>query len=500
VRRWERSLAQKGKSVTNLTGDGATGNRGTDGDRIANEASEIGNAHRRNRLVRVVLLVGYGGLLVLLLYSGVSALRTLQRLHTVEESAQGRPIARRRVLVTIVLSANHYSNQVEGLLLNLNSTDVANDEELSKGTKTAEAALQAYPPDRSPEEQTVIDELHRCLAEQNAVLRSLQEWSEGERQSRAQRAISEQILPLRRQFVAIEQKIESLNENETDAVHRSNLAQFDMLHDRLLRLVLIGVSSGLLIAIVTGLYILRLERQEELGYAELQRSRHQLQQLSARLQDAQEAERRSISRELHDEVGQALGLLLMDAGRLSSQLQADDEKGREAVQRIKTIAERTLQTVRNMALLLRPSMLDDLGLVPAVEWYAREMSQREGFEVEARSENVPEKLPDEVSLCIYRVVQEAVNNAQRHARATHVLVELSGMDGAIRVTIVDNGSGFDPQRSRGMGLVGMDERVKRLGGTLTIDSRSGAGATIRVQIALAGTNNQTNEENQSVAG
>ena len=500
MRRWERSLAQKGKSVTNLTGDGATGNQGTDGDRIASVAGEIGNAHRRNRLVRVVLLVGYGGLLFLLLYSGVSALRTLQKLHTVEESAQDRPIARRRVLVTIVLSANHYSNQVEELLLNLNSTGAANDEELSKGTKTAEAALQAYPPDRSPEEQTVIDELQTCLAEQNAVLGSLQEWSEGERQSRAQHAISEQILPLRRQFVAIEQKIESLNENETDAVHRSNVAQFGMLRDRLLRLVLIGVSSGLLIAIATGLYILRLERQEELGYAELQRSRHQLQQLSARLQDAQEAERRSISRELHDEVGQALGLLLMDAGRLSSQLQAGDEKGREAVQRIKTIAERTLQTVRNMALLLRPSMLDDLGLVPALEWYAREMSQREGFEVEVRSENVPEKLPDEVSLCIYRVVQEAVNNAQRHARATHVLVELSALGGAIRATIADNGSGFDPQRFRGMGLVGMDERVKRLGGALTIDSRPGAGATIRVQIPLAGTNNQTNEENQSVAG
>lgn len=492
----ERNFARKGKIVTSSSNDRGADDHKTSLDRVAVEVIEKENAPKRNYVPRAMLVAGYGGLLVLLLYSGLSALRTLQRLHTAEESAHDRPLARRKVLATVIVSANIYSNHVEELLMSMDSPDIAANEEISSETNAAEEALQSYPPDRSPDEQAVIDELQRYLAQQNALARSLQEL----RQSHAQRAMSEQIIPLRRQFVAIEQQIESLNETETNAVHRSNVAQFGMMQGRLLRLVLITVTSGLLIALVTGLYILQLERQEEVRYAELQRSRYQLQQLSARLQDAQEAERRSISRELHDEVGQALGLLLMDAGRLSNQLQAGDEKGRDTVQRIKTVAERTLQNVRNMALLLRPSMLDDLGLLPAVEWYAREMSQREGFEVDVRSENVPESLPDEVNLCVYRVIQEAVNNAQRHAQATHVQVEVSGTGDAIRVTIADDGSGFDPQRSRGMGLVGMDERVKRLGGTLTIDSRPGAGATIRVEIPVAGTKNRTNEENQSAVG
>ena len=204
--------------------------------------------------------------------------------------------------------------------------------------------------------------------------------------------------------------------------------------------------------------------------------------------DAQETERRSISRELHDEVGQALGLLLLDAGRLSKQLASSDEKGQENVQRIKTLAERTLQEVRNMALLLRPSMLDDLGLVAAVEWYARETSRRGETEVEVRSESVTEDLADEVKLCVYRVVQEALNNAQRHAHAKNVAVELTQADGTIRVKIADDGSGFDAKRTRGMGLLGMEERVKRLGGRIKVESQPGTGTTIEAELPLTGKN------------
>jgi signal transduction histidine kinase len=241
-----------------------------------------------------------------------------------------------------------------------------------------------------------------------------------------------------------------------------------------------------LLAIGSALYILRLERQARLRYAELVQRRGELQGLSARLVDAQETERRSISRELHDEVGQALGLLLMDAGRLSNQLGPRDEKGQELVQGIKTVAERTVQTVRNMALLLRPSMLDDLGLVPAVEWFGRELSRRGEINVEVRAENVSEDLPDPIKLGVYRLVQEALNNAQRHAQARNAIVELSQTKNAIRVKVSDDGCGFDPKRTRGMGLVGMEERVKHLGGTIEVDSHPGKGTTIRAELPFTG--------------
>jgi signal transduction histidine kinase len=174
----------------------------------------------------------------------------------------------------------------------------------------------------------------------------------------------------------------------------------------------------------------------------------------------------------------------MDAGRLSTQLGPSDEKGQEIVRSIKTVAERTVHTVRNMALLLRPSMLDDLGLVPAVEWYAREMSRRGETEVEVRAENISDDLSDPLKLCVYRMVQEALNNANRHAHAKNVSVDLKQSAKSISVKIEDDGSGFDPKRTRGMGLLGMEERVKRLGGTLTIESRPGMRTTIRAELPI----------------
>jgi DNA-binding NarL/FixJ family response regulator len=129
-------------------------------------------------------------------------------------------------------------------------------------------------------------------------------------------------------------------------------------------------------------------------------------------------------------------------------------------------------------------MLDDLGLVSALEWYAREVSRSSETEVEVKAENVSETLPDPLMVCIYRVVQEAVNNAQRHARAKNVTVELRETDTAVQIQIKDDGTGFDGKRMRGIGLLGMEERVKRLGGTLAIDSAPGAGTTIRAELLL----------------
>jgi signal transduction histidine kinase len=439
-----------------------------------------------NRRLRAVLLVGFGGLLIFLLYSGASALQTLRKLHEVEESARHKSLERERVLATVILSANIYSDHMEEFLLSPRPPEEDGAGEISKQADAARAALQAYPADRSPEEQALIEQLQTFLIEQDSVISGSKLWKPEERQSRAQQIVSEKIIPRRQQFVTVAQKVELLNEGNPLAADDAVFLQFDRLQSRLMRLVILALTSGLLLAIGSAVYILRLERDAVLRYTELAHSRRELQELSTKLVEAQETERRSISRELHDEVGQALGLLLLDAGRLSKQLASDDQKGQETVQRIKTLAERTLQEVRNIALLLRPSMLDDLGLVAAVEWYAREMSRRGEIEVEVRSENVAEELGDELKVCVYRVVQEALNNAQRHAHAKNVVVELAQTAGAIRVKVADDGNGFDAKRTRGMGLLGMEERVKRLGGKITVNSQPGAGTTIEAELPLTG--------------
>ena len=436
------------------------------------------------RRLRAVLILGYGGLLALLLGSGTNALQTLRQLHDAEEQARIRSLERRRVLTTVVLSASVYNNNVERMLLgDRPPNDLGMSSEVLQRAQEALSAVKAYPTDRTPEEQALLEHLQSYLLDEQNILRSAQAWKPQEFHGRAQQMVSQEIIPRRQQFVTIAQQIQLLNDSDTVAAQQAAFSEFGRLQDRLTRLLVIALSSGLLLAGGSAIYILRLERQERSRYAELAHNRQELQQLSARLLDAQETERRALSRELHDEVGQALGLLLIDVGRLSTQL-GGETHGQELLQRIKSVAERTVHTVRNMALLLRPSMLDDLGLVSAVEWYAREVSRSGEIEVEVKAENVSETLPDPLMVCIYRVVQEAVNNALRHAHAKNVTVQLRQSNAAVHVQVTDDGAGFDPNRTRGMGLLGMEERVKRQGGTLSVESRPGAGTTLRADLPL----------------
>jgi signal transduction histidine kinase len=438
---------------------------------------------RANSRLRAVLALGYGGLLALLLYSGASAIQTLRKLHDVEETARANSLERRRVLATVVMSASTYTDRVEEVLLTYRTTDPPDAQaEIWKRAAAARAALETYPMNRTPEEQMLYQRLEAFLVEQENAMLATDGWTPEQRRGRGLQFVSEEILPRRQRFVTIVQRMELLSDQQAEAASRATLVQFNGLQDRLTMSLVVMLTSGLLLAIGSALYILRLERQARLRYAEIEQHRGELQQLSARLVDVQETERRSISRELHDEVGQGLGLLLMDLGRLSNELATGDEKSKELVRHSKEVAERTVRTVRNMALLLRPSMLDDLGLVAAVEWYAREVSRQRNIEVKVNAENASENLPDEMKVCVYRVVQEALNNAQRHSHARNVTVELAQSGDATRVRIVDDGNGFDTRRTRGMGLLGMEERVKRLGGTMSVDSRPGSGTTISVML------------------
>jgi signal transduction histidine kinase len=137
-----------------------------------------------------------------------------------------------------------------------------------------------------------------------------------------------------------------------------------------------------------------------------------------------------------------------------------------------------------MALLLRPSMLDDLGLVPALEWQAREVSKRTGLWVEVEAGDVPESLPDEHKTCVYRVVQEALHNIVQHASARRVRVVVRRDRDRLAIAVEDDGRGFDPARQKGMGLVGMEERVRHLDGTFEIRSRPGVGAALYIELPL----------------
>ena len=222
------------------------------------------------------------------------------------------------------------------------------------------------------------------------------------------------------------------------------------------------------------------------------RQRKELRLLSTHLMHAQEMERRTIAQELHDETGQALTALSINLAEIEKTMPSDllpTVAGRLAESR--ALTDRTLEQIRELSLSLRPSLLDDLGLVPALRWYTKRYAQRTHIAVEFRAQGLNERLPYAVETTLYRVVQEALTNVARHARAANVQVHLQRCGLGIVAVMQDDGRGFDPKvqlspdtPSHGAGLLGMRERASMLGGEVRVDSQLGQGTRITVEIPL----------------
>lgn len=432
--------------------------------------------------LRAVLLLAFGGLLALMLGAGVGALFSLRQLHKVEQQFTSRFLSRTQALSEVVISVHIYDDELAELLLDDQAVELHKAGTIAERAAKVHSALKRYPADGGPRERQLLHEIEDSLSQQESFSSAMLSLTPGDRKTRSPKFIQEQLLPRSLSILQVSQQIASLNGEELARSNQDLLARFVKLQSRLTSMLLAALTAGLLLSLLGSFYVLHLERQGRERYLALADSRLELEKLSARLLDIQEQERRSIARELHDEVGQALEALLVDLGRLSKLAPANEQAMRERIASLKSIAENSVKTVRDIALLLRPSMLDDLGLIPALEWQAREVSRRGEMEVEVHSEMLSEQLPDEIKICVYRLVQEALNNAAAHASAKHARVAVRGGPERLEVEIADDGQGFDPQRVRGMGLLGMEERVKRLGGTLKIESRAGHGARVVAEL------------------
>jgi len=203
-----------------------------------------------------------------------------------------------------------------------------------------------------------------------------------------------------------------------------------------------------------------------------------------RVVEAQELERRRLARELHDETGQALTSILLGLKSLEEKL--GDAGSRAAAAALRELVVATLQDVRRLAVELRPSALDDFGLVAALERLTTSFSEQTGIEIDFEASIANERLPEEVEIALYRIVQESLTNVVKHARARHVSILLARRNGAVKVVIEDNGQGFDPSEDAngGFGLVGMRERLALLGGRLEIESSGDDGTTIAAEVPI----------------
>jgi signal transduction histidine kinase len=439
-----------------------------------------------SKKVRLTLLIGFGGLLALMLVTGLEALNLARQLHVQEEAIRRTFLAHTQPLMVLSSSICVYNDRVQEYLLSQDpQAEGLTASEFSRLTAEVNSTLNAFPEARQPEERALLEDLEHLFAAQQEMMHPILSWNQEKRHRQALQFLHEQVLPEQARLQETSERIALWNRQQLGAANQEIFASFSSLQARQSRLLAISLTAALVLSLASALYLLHLEQQGQQRYQELARSRSQLEALSARLVDAQETERRSISRELHDEVGQSLGALLVEVGSLEATIPTGATEIKDHVDKIKSVAETTVETVRNIALLLRPSMLDDLGLIAALEWQGREVSRRSETEVEIQPVGVSETIPDEYKICIYRLVQEALNNAARHSAAKNAKVTVEQKTNKILVTVSDDGRGFDPQRVRGLGLLGMEERVKRLGGKLAIDSKPGSGTTLRAVFPLS---------------
>jgi signal transduction histidine kinase len=236
----------------------------------------------------------------------------------------------------------------------------------------------------------------------------------------------------------------------------------------------------------------RTAENQELSEA-LQHQNEVRGELLKRLISAQESERTRVARELHDGLGQALTGLSLQTELLQKTVAGDPDSARMQIQHIQALIRETTECMHELILDLRPSVLDDLGLVPAVRMQAERTFSGIGLRYELDDRGLPGRLPPELETVLYRIYQEGINNIVRHARASHARLEFCSQDGVFQGKITDDGLGFEPQlpknsvNAQHFGLVGMQERVLQVNGRIEIQSSPDAGTVISITIPISGT-------------
>jgi signal transduction histidine kinase len=327
-----------------------------------------------------------------------------------------------------------------------------------------------------------IDSLQNKLEDYWQTFEPLFDWTPAEKILQSARFLRREVVPRRDAVLAIAQEIEELNNTNVAAQRGEITRQYAAFREDLQRLLWRSLLLGFVVALTAVFRLRVLERRSEDQRAVAERAERQMRQLSQQLVAAQEEERKNLSRELHDHVAQVLTALKMELRRIDRSGAAGDARVR-AVSECRRLVDQMFRTVRDLALGLRPSMLDDFGLQAALEWHVRDFTRRYGVDVSLDIDGRLDDLPDPHRTCVYRAVQEAMTNCVRHAQARTVAVVVGGDGDYIRVSVADDGAGIDPARSRdGLGLRGLEERVRELGGAMTVTTAQGRGTRLAIRL------------------
>jgi signal transduction histidine kinase len=301
--------------------------------------------------------------------------------------------------------------------------------------------------------------------------------------------LRERIVPRRDTILRILDRLTALRSVAEQRHQIETSLMYAEVRQRLISTGVLSILLGIVVAVLATWYVGRLQREIEQQREVDVQNRRDLERLSARLVSAQEEERRVIARELHDEVGQALTAIKMELGVAQRGVRSDSREAASLAE-ARTIAEAALQNVRDMSQLLHPSMLDDFGLPETLQTYLRGFSKRSGIRAQITTERMEERLPADVEVGLYRIVQEALTNVLKHANATSCTVRVVRRDDHVHLTVDDDGRGIEravdpagPAR-RGLGIIGMRERAASLAGTFSIQNRPEGGTHISVRLPL----------------
>jgi signal transduction histidine kinase len=337
-----------------------------------------------------------------------------------------------------------------------------------------------------PEESAQVRELQADTDGYWQIVQTVLNWTEAERKAGAAAFLKQDSLPSREAILQVIKEIDAISAAVADSL-RDDLRQNS--NSIRARRNAVALVAELLTVIILGLTVVRLrslERSAEQYRRRTEEGAEELRRLSQQLVKAQEEERKSVSRELHDQLGQMLTALKMDLGNLRDALASRGEPESDYLAAADKLAEEILHGVREVAHGLRPAMLDELGLVSALKSHVREFAKRSGISVNLQTDGDLDLLPETHRTCLYRIVQEGLTNCARHARASSVDIHLSGYRDRLTLTINDDGVGLDRQRGRqrGLGLVGVEERVRELGGHVALTSEPSQGVLLRIEIPM----------------
>lgn len=438
--------------------------------------------------IKAALLLGFGLTVGLWIVTGFQVTRRMAEVQREATAINRRYLNAQELLSTVRAQLLIGSVYVRDALLDPNPESEATYRRQLQNTYIAvDSALGRYEPViDTAVERARIDRLRQEVATFRSTMLEVLESRRKRGYDESRLLLQRHIVPRREVVIRASEEVQALN-REAFVQQQAGIAEvYRVMHNRVWRQLGLALIASLGIALLASLYAGRLENQLRRQRTRDAQNTEDLQRLSAKLITAQEEERRSIARELHDEVGQVLTAIKVELAVAQTAIEAAGAPAR-VLEDARSITEGALQTVRDLSHLLHPSMLDDLGLAAALDWYLRGFCKRYDVRTVFHHEGMQDRLAVETEVAAFRIVQEALTNVVKHARATACRVDLVRHGHRLNLTIEDDGVGFDQasvnsKERRGLGLVGIRERVIQLRGSFRIEDSDIRGTRIVVDL------------------